>query len=62
MSARGRDGDPGFGFQPGQGNTYLFAFDDAGQVVQLGRERVVVLAGLPEPDEPRRGPRRGGRP
>lgn len=46
----GRDGDPGFGFQPGQGNTYLFAFDDAGQAVQLGRERVVVLAGLPEPE------------
>ncbi len=45
----GRDGDPGFGFQPGQGNTFLFAFDDAGQLVQLGRERVVVLAGLPEP-------------
>ncbi len=45
----GRDGDPGFGFLPGQGNTYLFAFDDAGQAVQLGRERVVVLAGLPEP-------------
>jgi signal transduction histidine kinase len=45
----GRNDDPGFGFQPGQGNTYLFAFDNAGQLVQLGRERVVVLAGLPEP-------------
>ncbi len=45
----GRDEDPGFGFQPGQGNTFLFAFDDAGQLVQLGRERVVVLPGLPEP-------------
>jgi signal transduction histidine kinase len=44
----GGDG-PGFGFQPGQGNTYLFAFDDAGQLVQLGRERVVVLPGMPEP-------------
>ena len=45
----GHSDDPGFGFQPGQGNTYLFAFDDAGQLVQLGRERVVVLPGLPEP-------------
>jgi signal transduction histidine kinase len=44
-----RTGSDGPGFQPGQGNTYLFAFDDAGQLVQLGRERVVVLAGLPEP-------------
>jgi signal transduction histidine kinase len=46
---RGGGDGPGFGFQPGQGNTYLFAFDNAGQLVQLGRERVVVLAGLPEP-------------
>ena len=46
----GRDGDPGFGFQPGRGNTFLFAFDDAGKFVQLGRERVVVLPGLPEPE------------
>jgi signal transduction histidine kinase len=39
---------PGFGFLPGRGNTFLFAFDDAGDPVQLGREPVVVLAGLPE--------------
>ena len=39
---------PGFGFQPGQGNTYLFAFDNGGELVQLGRERVVVLPGMPE--------------
>jgi signal transduction histidine kinase len=43
------DDEPGFGFQPGQGNTFLFAFDDSGQLVQLGRERVVVLSGMPEP-------------
>ena len=46
---RGGEVEPGFGFQPGQGNTFLFAFDDTGQLVQLGRERVVVLSGLPEP-------------
>ncbi|MEW6225316.1 MAG: HAMP domain-containing sensor histidine kinase [Chloroflexota bacterium] len=40
---------PGFGFLPGRGNTFLFAFDDAGNPVQLGAEPVVVLAGLPEP-------------
>ena len=39
---------PGFGFQPGQGNTFLFAFDNTGELVQLGREHVVVLAGMPE--------------
>lgn len=39
---------PGFGFQPGRGNTFLFAFDDSGSPVQLGREPVVVLNGLPE--------------
>jgi signal transduction histidine kinase len=43
------DGDGGdFGFQPGAGNTFLFAFDDGGRPVQLGRERVVVLDGMPE--------------
>src|SRR5829696_5602493 len=36
-----------FGFQPGRGNTFLFAFDSEGDAVQLGRERVVVLAGMP---------------
>jgi signal transduction histidine kinase len=41
---------PGFGFLPGRGNTFLFAFDDAGSPVQLGREPVVVLSGLPERD------------
>jgi signal transduction histidine kinase len=39
---------PGFGFQPGRGNTFLFAFDDKGNPVQLEREPVVVLPGLPE--------------
>ena len=38
-----------FGFEPGAGNTYLFAFDDAGTPVQLGRQPVVVLDGMPEP-------------
>jgi signal transduction histidine kinase len=38
-----------FGFQPGQGNTYLFAFDAKGQQVQLGREPVVALDGMPVP-------------
>jgi len=39
-----------FGFQPGQGNTYLFAFDSNGQPVQLRpRQPVVTLPGLPEP-------------
>ena len=40
---------PGFGFLPGRGNTFLFAFDNAGNPVQLQTEPVVVLAGLPEP-------------
>jgi len=44
------DQPPGFGFQPGRGNTFLFAFDNQGKAVQLGREPVVVLAGLPEAD------------
>ena len=35
----GTDTPGEFGFQPGQGNTFLFAFDDAGKLVQLGRER-----------------------
>lgn len=39
----------GFGFQPGQGNTFLFAFDAQGQQVQLGRQPVVALNGMPEP-------------
>jgi len=39
-----------FGFQPGRGNTFLFAFDDQGHAVQLGREPVVVLTGLPQAD------------
>jgi len=41
---------PGFGFQPGRGNTFLFAFDSQGKAVQLGREPVVVLSGMPESD------------
>lgn len=39
---------PGFGFQPGRGNTFLFAFDSDGEAVQLGREPAVVLGGMPE--------------
>jgi signal transduction histidine kinase len=39
---------PGFGFQPGRGNTFLFAFDSHGKTVQLGREPVVALSGMPE--------------
>ena len=46
----GPDQPPGFGFQPGRGNTFLFAFDDQGHAVQLGREPVVVLTGLPQSD------------
>jgi len=48
--ANGPDTPPGFGFQPGRGNTFLFAFDNQGKAVQLGREPVVVLAGLPQAD------------
>ena len=44
------DEPPGFGFQPGRGNTFLFAFDSNGKAVQLGREPVVVLSGMPETD------------
>ncbi|HEY3336623.1 MAG TPA: HAMP domain-containing sensor histidine kinase [Candidatus Limnocylindrales bacterium] len=40
---------PGFGFQPGNGNTFLFAFDDAGTQVGLEGERAVALQGMPEP-------------
>lgn len=39
---------PGFGFQPGRGNTYLFAFDAGGTPVRLGREPVAVLSGMPD--------------
>ena len=51
----GRPGDPGqppgnFGFQFGAGNTFLFAFDDDGQVVRLNRGPVEVLPGLPQAD------------
>lgn len=43
--------DPGpFGFRPGTGNTFLFAFDVDGDPVQLGRDPVVVLEGLPSPE------------
>jgi two-component system sensor histidine kinase CiaH len=43
------DDGPGFGFLPGQGNTFLFAFDNAGNRVQLEREPVPFqLTGLPE--------------
>jgi signal transduction histidine kinase len=53
--AAGLQGQPGpggppqpFGFVPGRGNTFLFAFDNDGDAVQLGREPVVVLSGMPE--------------
>jgi signal transduction histidine kinase len=45
------DGDrdtPAFGFQPGAGNTFLFAFDNEGQPVGLGRGPVVALDGMPD--------------
>ena len=42
------DEGPAFGFQPGAGNTFLFAFDNAGAPVQLGRERTVMLEGMPD--------------
>jgi signal transduction histidine kinase len=44
----GPEAPPGFGFLPGRGNTFLFAFDAVGGPVQLGLEPVIVLAGLPE--------------
>ncbi len=52
LQGRSNDPDqpPGFGFQPGRGNTFLFAFDNQGQAVQLAREPVAVLAGLPQAD------------
>jgi signal transduction histidine kinase len=44
-------GEPNvFGFRPGTGNTFLFAFDGDGDSVQLGRDAVAVLAGLPQAD------------
>jgi two-component system sensor histidine kinase CiaH len=51
----GRTEDPDqqpapFGFQFGAGNTFLFAFDDSGRVVQLNRGPVAVLQGLPQTD------------
>lgn len=52
-SLEGRPEDPGrppgpFGFQFGAGNTFLFAFDDRGNSVQLNRGPVAVVAGLPQ--------------
>jgi signal transduction histidine kinase len=57
-AVEGRSQAPGqppgpFGFQVGRGNTFLFAFDDQGHAVQLGREPVVVLPGLPQADSVR---------
>ena len=54
-SLEGRPENPGqppgsFGFQFGAGNTFLFAFDDDGQVVRLNRGPVDVLPGLPQAD------------
>jgi signal transduction histidine kinase len=39
---------PGFGFQLGAGNTFLFAFDSQGQAVQLGRDPYALIQGLPQ--------------
>ncbi|HJP89452.1 MAG TPA: HAMP domain-containing sensor histidine kinase [Candidatus Limnocylindrales bacterium] len=36
-----------FGFQFGGGNTFLFAFDDRGNAVQLNRGPVAIIPGLP---------------
>ena len=45
------DGPPNpFGFQFGAGNTFLFAFDNDGNPVQLNRGGVAVIPGLPEDD------------
>ena len=51
LAGKGPDGDdrPGFGFQPGNGNTFLFAFDDNGTQVGLEGERGVALEGMPDP-------------
>ena len=50
LAGQAPDGDrPPFGFQPGNGNTFLFAFDDAGRQVGLEGERGVALEGMPEP-------------
>jgi signal transduction histidine kinase len=38
-----------FGFQPGRGNIFLFAFDATGNQVQLNRQPTVALVGMPEP-------------
>lgn len=47
-TAADHDQPPGFGFQLGAGNTFLFAFDNQGQAVQLGRDPYVLIQGLPE--------------
>jgi len=39
----------GFGFQPGRGGSWLFAFTADGEPVQLGRQPVVTLQGMPVP-------------
>ncbi|HET7827921.1 MAG TPA: HAMP domain-containing sensor histidine kinase [Candidatus Limnocylindrales bacterium] len=51
MTGVGPDDDdrPSFGFLPGAGNTYLFAFNAQGNQVQLGRDPTPALQGLPEP-------------
>ncbi len=38
-----------FGFQPGRGSIFLFAFDASGNQVQLQGQPTVALAGMPEP-------------
>ncbi|HET7181944.1 MAG TPA: HAMP domain-containing sensor histidine kinase [Candidatus Limnocylindrales bacterium] len=53
LEGRAPDGDDTpspFGFQFGAGNTFLFAFDNAGKAVQLNRGPVGLIAGLPQLD------------
>ena len=40
---------PGFGFQPGRGNTFLFAFDAAGTPVRLAASRSPSWMACPTP-------------
>ncbi len=42
-------GNP-FGFLPGRGNVWLFAFNADGQQVRLNNQPVVALEGMPQPD------------
>jgi signal transduction histidine kinase len=42
-------GNP-FGFLPGRGNVWLFAFNANGEQVRLNNQPVVALEGMPQPD------------